>query len=445
MAWLCAVAGCGGGAGALASREPARPPGATLLQAAGTASGAAALTLPPPSSAAIGHLENPDRLTRLYEALAALDDGHAHDDVRILQYGDSHTASDVGSAVFRRILQARFGDGGRGFVALGRPWKGYVQDGIHGSMTKEFEPERPRLKDGVITGDGSYGLLGVAIGATKSGARASTDVGARSSRIEIAYWRDPQGGSAEVFVDGARAGRFNARADPPGPGFLALDVADASHEVEVQTVSDGEVRVFGMALDRSQAGVVVDALGINGAQIFTALRWDEGHFAEQLRHRIPDAVVLAYGTNEALDPSIGDPQYERGLVDLLGRIARAAPGASCVLLGPPDLGRRAGDDRVWATWPRVYEIVTMQRRVAGAAGCAFYDQVAAMGGPGSILGWAAEAEPRGARDRVHLTRTGYAELATAFATDLLRGYDAWRAERGLAPTGASRTWAVTPR
>ena len=76
----------------------------------------------PLSSAPVGHLQGPHRLTHLFESLGKLDDGHAHDDVRILQYGDSHTASDLGVAVFRRALQARFGDGGRGFVSVGKPW-----------------------------------------------------------------------------------------------------------------------------------------------------------------------------------------------------------------------------------------------------------------------------------------------------------------------------------
>jgi lysophospholipase L1-like esterase len=200
------------------------------------------------------------------------------------------------------------------------------------------------------------------------------------------------------------------------------------------------VRVFGMNVDRLEAGVVVDALGINGAQVFTPLRWNEAHFAEQLRHAAPDMVMLAYGTNEALEPGLADAEYERKVVDLLGRIARAMPAASCLLLGPPDLARHTKGKDDWKTWPRVLEIVAAQRRVAQAAGCGFFDQMGAMGGEGSIAAWAAEAEPRGGRDRVHLTRTGYAELATSFATDLMHAYDAWRAERGLPPTGAAKTW-----
>ncbi len=91
--------------------------------------------------------------------------------MRVLQFGDSHTASDMGTAAFRRVMQTRFGDGGRGFVSIGTPWKNYVQDGVRGCwMNDEFEPQRARV--GGVTGEGDFGLLGVGIGATTGGAQA---------------------------------------------------------------------------------------------------------------------------------------------------------------------------------------------------------------------------------------------------------------------------------
>jgi lysophospholipase L1-like esterase len=396
----------------------------------------------PLSTAPVGHLEGPHHLQHLFDALARLDDGHAHDDVHVLQYGDSHTASDLGVAVFRRAMQTRFGDGGRGFVSVGKPWKSYVQDGVRGGMSKEFEPLKVKYhQDHTFTGiDGAYGLLGVGITASHTGARAWTDVLVHTSRIELAYGQDPGGGSFDVLIDGARAGRVATRAPQAGSGWFAFDVADTPHQVELRAVGDGDVRVFGMNLDRTEAGVVVDALGINGAQIFTPLRWNEQHFAEQLRHASPDLVVLAYGTNEAMETGLADTEYERRLVDLLGRVARASPASSCLLLGPPDMAHRAKGQDDWRVWPRVREIAGIQRKVAEAAGCAFFDQQQAMGGPGSMITWAVEPESRGGRDRVHFTRNGYAWLGTAFAGDLLHAYDEWRAQRGLPPTSAPHTW-----
>jgi lysophospholipase L1-like esterase len=438
------LAGCGAKRTATEVAEtPHTEPFAPVAAASVVAVAVAPVPISEPelSSARIGHLDRPDRLSHLFHALAALDGGRARDDVRILQFGDSHTAADVGTSTLRRLFQHRFGDGGRGFVSIGKPWKTYAQDGVRGGMTTDFEPAKIKFRDSRFSGDGLYGLLGIGIGTGTGGARAWTTIAPPSSRVEVDYLQEPQGGSFDVFIDGARAGRVTTRAAQAASGFTGFDMPDASHEVELRTVGDGDVRVFGMTLDRDQVGVVVDALGINGAQIFTPLRWSEEHFAEQLRHRAPHLVVLAYGTNEALEPNLADAEYERGIVDFLGRVARAVPSASCLLLGPPDMARHA-KDKPWNVWPRLAQIVAAQRRVATAAGCAFYDQLEAMGGPGTIIAWANEPEPRANRDHVHLTRTGYTQLGTSLATDAMRAYDEWRAELGLPPTGASRTWDV---
>ena len=104
------------------------------------------------------------------------------------------------------------------------------------------------------------------------------------------------------------------------------------------------------------------------------------------------------------------------------------PSASCLLLGPPDLARSGPppERRGWWPWQPVLDVAAVQERVARAAGCAYYDQIGAMGGPGSIIAWAAEVPPRAQADRVHLTLSGYAQVGTAFATDLIHAYDGWR-------------------
>jgi lysophospholipase L1-like esterase len=461
--------GCGEGA-ATPPREPSSeiavaPPltrpdtpsdGAALLQAPQDAAppppvASGALAMPP-----VGHLTGAGHLAHAFEAFASLEDGHRHDDVRVSQYGDSHTASDLGVAVLRHALQGRFGEGGRGFVPLGRPWKTVGGEGLHTGMDAEFEPAKVKYARGAFAGEGGcYGLLGVGIETARANARAWTEFAAPASHIELAYAAQPQGGSFDVLIDGSQAGRIATRSPEANGGFFAFDVTDAPHRVEVRAVGDGDVRIYGMNLGRPSAGVIVDALGINGAQFTTPLRWGEPCFAEQLRHVAPDLVVLAYGTNEALEPALTDAQLERQMVDLLGRVARAQPTASCLILGPPDLARRQrpekadrsgkADKEGWTTWPRVAEIVAIEKRVAEAAGCAFYDQMEAMGGAGSMAQWASEADPRGGRDRVHLRRTGYAQLATSLATDLTHAYEEWRAQKGLAPAGVTAASPPTAR
>lgn len=412
----------------------------------------------------IGALERPEALRRFFEALDALEDKSATRDVRVVQLGDSHTAADIDAGTVRRMLQARFGDGGRGFVAIGKPFAGWAQDQVRVGMSGfgtlstfgartpwqvEHPPRSgrrrtPRARAAAPHGDGHYGLSGFAVESATRTATAWTELRTDASRAELAFLARPRGGSFDVRIDGVRVARV-ATAKPPGAPSSAYSVVPmppgAPHRVEIAPVGDGPVRLFGVSFDRDAHGVVLDTLGINGARVTTPLAWDEAHFAEQLRHVDPQLVVLAYGTNESGDDTTAQA-YERQIVDLLGRIARAAPAASCLLLGPPD--RALDTPSGWETSPKLLEVIATQRRVAAAAGCAFYDRQRAMGGDGTIAAWALEDPPRARKDRVHLTREGYVQLGAMVATDLLRAHQAHRAARSLGPPRATIPPAPAP-
>jgi lysophospholipase L1-like esterase len=265
----------------------------------------------------------------------------------------------------------------------------------------------------------------------------------RAPRLELSYLEQPHGGSFDVYVDGGRLSRITTSGRGVSSAFRAFDVADAPHHVEVRAVGDGDVRVFGVTIDRPEAGITLDALGINGARVTTALQWSEAHMSEQLRHRAPDLVVLAYGTNEAGDDTPA-ATYERQLVDLLGRVARAVPTAACLLMGPPDRASRSKETGTLTTMPKLLEVIETQERVARAAGCAYYSQFDAMGGAGAIASWANEPNARAQKDYVHLTRDGYAFLANTFAGDLVRAYSAWRTDQGMSPSTVSIPSPVAP-
>ena len=384
-------------------------------------------------------LEHAERLQAFFTALARIKSREAEDDVRVVHFGDSHVAADLQTSVTRKLLQAEFGDGGRGFVALGEPWKHYVQDGVRGGQTVSFTPESGKWKSGKYEGDGLYGLGGVRLVSTKRGAIATSELrgGAAVSggRLEVYYLESPQGGSFDVFVDGSRAGSLHSKSLTTRSAFQSVQVPAGAHSLEVRAQGDGEVRLFGAALDGPEVGVVYDAIGRNGARAANMLDWQESHFSEQLAHRAPKLVILSFGTNEAGDEA-NDDSYTAKLTTLLGRVAHAAPGASCLLVGPPD--RATQTEHGWETMPRVPELIALQRKVADSAGCAFYDQLRAMGGPGTVARWAEETPPRAQKDRVHLSRDGYVELGTRFGKDLLDAYEE------SSPEGYGEAVAVHP-
>ena len=134
---------------------------------------------------------------------------------------------------------------------------------------------------------------------------------------------------------------------------------------------------------------------------------------EELAHIAPALVIVAYGTNESGDSTTTPDDHEAAIRSLVARTR--APSAECLVLGPPDRGAR--------TLGKLVEIIAAQRRAADAAGCAFYDQQGAMGGPNTIGRWAAESPRRAQHDFVHLTRAGYAVVGQALADDLIAAYE----------------------
>jgi lysophospholipase L1-like esterase len=431
----------------LACGENAPHTGKPALSADDTASaprvvrGEAPVDESAPQSVATPGIEQAHALNAFFEALAELDEGDRSEDVRVVQFGDSHTAADFETGVIRRVLQSRFGDGGRGFVAIGAPWKFYVQDGIvRCALSRGFAGERARWL-GQVESEARHGLIGFSIVARRAGAHAFTDFTVRASQIEVAYLGQPRGGSFEVSIDGQAAATISTKQKTVGSAYRAFDVTEGPHRVEVRAKGDGEVRLFGMALDRAARGLVYDAYGINGARATIALAWNAAHLEEQLRRRNPRLVVLAYGTNESTDKT-PPSTYEGQLTEVIGRMRRAAPDASCLLLGPPD--RAIAVEGAWVTAPKIVEIIQSQRHVAERLGCAFFSQLDAMGGEGAMAAWATEDPPLAAKDRVHMSKAGYAKLGNAFASALVRAYAEWRASRGLPELNGLPPGAVPP-
>src|SRR5262249_10903780 len=119
--------------------------------------------------------------------------------------GDSHTAADFFTSRLRQRLQAQFGDGGRGFMLPGRPFRYYGQrDAEYGSTGPwtlisgrkvDHAPLEPLgLGGGRLRG---AGRTAEAHGATCTSCKA----GRRVSRFEIYYRPLPQGGTLEYRVD----------------------------------------------------------------------------------------------------------------------------------------------------------------------------------------------------------------------------------------------------
>ena len=363
--------------------------------------------------------------------LRALEAGTAQRSVHVLHYGDSHVAADLYSHELRRSLQARFGDGGPGFVAVGKPWRSYRHGALELGSEGPWTVQKGRLGSDE-PGTRPLGLAGVAMRAadadTVAWLRAPGDAGpdAGFDSVEVHFLRGRGAGSFDLSVDGrqlATVATDRAGAGQPAFGAQRYELAAPGRRLSVRPRGDGAATLLGLVVERAKPGVVYDTLGINGAQAGTPLLWDPDVFGAALRQRDPDLVLLAYGANEAGLPRLSPMRYQRTFTQLVERVRRAVPRASCLIVAPCDRAAAEGGGE-WRTLPTILDVVAVQREVAAQQGCAFWNAFGAMGGRGAIQRWATWDPAMAQEDRVHLTRAGYSRLASLLGEALLRSYEA---------------------
>ncbi|HEX5734295.1 MAG TPA: SGNH/GDSL hydrolase family protein [Blastocatellia bacterium] len=175
---------------------------------------------------------------------------------------------------------------------------------------------------------------------------------------------------------------------------------------------------FQLGFNRQGRGVIYEAIGRNGARATDLLAWDWRFMARSLESQKPSLIVIGYGSNEVGDADLDVSDYAASFRILLARFRKATPGASILVISPPDRAVRAGAR--WRTMPNMRRLVEAQRQVALDQGAAFWNQFQAMGGAGSIERWVTAQLAR--PDRVHLTRSGYRLVAEMLYEELMRGY-----------------------
>ncbi len=183
------------------------------------------------------------------------------------------------------------------------------------------------------------------------------------------------------------------------------------------------MKLFGVVLESGAHGVQYDSLGVNGAFVGLLHRYqDEATWAEQLRRRNPDLVILAYGANESEYENWPMDQYEKDTKEVVRRIRAALPKASILFVGPMDRGKRGAGAAI-VTRPTIPKLIAAQRHIAAETGCAFFDTFTAMGGEGTVARWY-EAKPKlMASDFTHPTWQGSEIVGTLIHDALLRAYE----------------------
>ena len=391
--------------------EPAEPAVLTLDDAAVDPTRAAHPSTLPPQL-----LEGPPEVrARVREVLRK---GARGAPLRMSFFGASHTGGDWWTGRIRRVLQDRFGDRGHGFVLPAALYSGYRAHDVNLCRTPGWVGDWVGKRKG--RGDGLLGMAGMSVSSDDPEdfgwvqTTTSNRHGRRVSYFDLYTLGQPEGGTLAFVVDDAEPQTLRTKADEAMLQRTRVMVPDGPHRLALAPAGDGEVRIFGVSMEREGPGIIVDAMGIRGRQAKTWLDWDWDLAGQGIATLSPDLVVLAYGTNEAANPRYSMEAYRADLHAVLERMRTAVPwSTACVLVGPSDRVRKAGRGR-YTVEDRTAQVAQVQREVAPLHGCAFWDWQQAMGGAGSMLTWRLQDPPLAAADLIHHTREGYTLVADRF-------------------------------
>ncbi len=355
------------------------------------------------------------------------------------QWGDSVLGGDGLTHALRQRLQARFGDAGHGFHALSRYSIGYGHKGVRFQDRGNWRSCEIIFK---CRPDQRYGYAGVSSGSSSGGESswqtAKGAPGDRVSRFELWYAKSPDGGRFQVKIDGQAQRVIDTRAETHEDAVEVFHVEDGPHSFDVRATGGGASRGYGVVLERDVPGVVWDELSLIGSFTQRLDYQDKEHIGWQLRRRDIDLMVFIFGGNDVQreydDLKTEMTPYEAEYSRVVRKFRAGRPEASCLVMSLIDHGTRSEDGV--RTRPIVPRLVSSQRKVAAAEGCAFFDTFRAMGGMNSIARWF-RARPQLAQpDFSHPTAAGQGVLATLFYRALMQRYAEFRRANAGAPLPA---------
>jgi hypothetical protein len=379
-----------------------------------------------------------DALDAFYGALDALERRQVEHPVRIVQIGDSHTANDAFSGRLRERLQGRFGAAGRGWLPAGIPFKYF-----HPNLVEVSETGWQHVRPSDHMAGIALGLDGVVAESRPPSsvmAIQSTEEGG-FDKFSVEFLTRPDGSPFTVQVDDGPPLRVSTAEAETAVKRFDLALEHPARRVELHAAGRPPVDLLGWSVERQGLGIIYENHGSIGARVDLLGQITPAAVSLELGGRQPNLLIIAFGTNEGYADNLDLDRYAARFHAAVAALQHNAPGASVLVLGPPDGNRVAahctpancrsdagGDECVWREPPKLAGVREVQHHVAAEHGWAYWDWFAAMGGVCSIDRMVAATPPLAMADHVHLSHAGYEKMADLLFTDLMREYQRWKSQ-----------------
>jgi lysophospholipase L1-like esterase len=356
-----------------------------------------------------------DRWKAFETQLKALQSGRQRNSIRILQLGDSHTAGEFFAGRMRQRFQHLFGDAGVGLMP-----PGVIKD--HPFFQAKILPSAQWVTNRGSKDDGKRGSNLLGLDLRGLGGYAGYGLGAYQSVMyafppgtEVSHLYVYFGGSV-VLGQGYKLFQNGQELKPDqeevSPGSIGREVFDVHTPTSRLTLlaqgAGGNTKLLGVTALSSRAGVVYSNIGVNGAPLDILRSWDGEATRSQLHDYAPALIILAFGTNDVINPDFSAEKFSTILRSTNDWIARNVPDAAVLMIMPPhapgfgargqqslDMARQAIRNAAYAYRWRVWDWSELTERNCVSA-C-----------------YAASAVPFFRQDGIHLTKEGYLTTADA--------------------------------
>lgn len=328
--------------------------------------------------------------------------------LRMMQLGDSHTAGDYFTGRLRELLQQAFGNAGIGWLPPGNitnQRSSFYRAKNLGAW--ELWDSKQPSQDGVFPLGGFYQV-------TPRGGRIQYTA---KNPLAPGQWRLYSWTQAQGYLNwrvedaNGQQQRLQPKKDRQNPWDLSSITTSADALSQFTLLAPRASALAGLALERQTPGVILDAIGTNGARNTQIGRWDPHALRRQMAWRNPQLIILAYGTNEAFDSKFNPSEYEAELRDTLKQLRYYAPNAALLVISAPSSAKptppnsQAGCSSPLAVG--LTSVLAIQQRLAQQEHTLFWSWADYMGGPCGAPQWLTRTPALMGKDLIHLSKEGY--------------------------------------
>ena len=381
----------------------------------------------------VDSIQSPSSLQPFFAGLDSLRAGK--DTVlTIVHLGDSHIQADYSGKVMR-LLQAQFGNAGRGWIApfklsrTNEPDDYFISSSVREWVTGRCIQTNKKCPVGI----GGIGIQSVSPSINLD-VRIAPNNGAGYSFNQAILYRGEK--AMPMLPAGPLKDSVQTSwATVPAVAGVLADTFRISYPVDtlqlhstrrkqgtdkLLPVSTFKNIYYGFSLTNGNPGVLYHSVGVNGAMY---VNYTDEAYVRQLALLKPSLLIISLGTNETFGRRFRPEEFGGQVRAFVSLVKKQMPETAILLTTPPECYKRTYVNKK-RTYVRNANTQLAAKAIVKAAheeGVACWDLFATTGGKSSCIKW--HKEKLMGRDRIHFTKEGYREQGTLLYRALMQSYN----------------------